>query len=473
MNNHCKASVILLELWGLGFQAPTAFAQFTLTGPMSFARAGHSATQLPDGHVLIAGGFADPNHPTNPLTSAELYDPATETFAPTGSSKWGGTRTPTLLPDGRVLFTGEQRVEIYDPSTGTFGPGGAMTTSGCAATLLNDGTVLVVGDQDKNAEIYDPATGLFAPTPPYASNPIVDAYPLIWWDCPRAILLPDGIVLIASAVYAELYDPAAKTFSLTGTLPKGWVDPTRATLLFDGSVLFEGGSEEWGASYDTFVYYPASGTFDTAPGSFFPLEYNTITLLSDGTVFNTGGGSFPLDYTETRGGGASGLFGPSDNMVVGRYLHTATLLNNGKILVTGGVSLANPYGESSAELSPFPGSGPAPSLFSLSGAGQGQGAIWHGVTGQLVTPDNPAGAGEVLSMYAQYLAGQVSSTAIPPRVVVGGKLAEVLYSGPAPGYPGYQQVNFRTPAGITADASVPMRLSYLDRFSNEVTTSVQ
>jgi hypothetical protein len=351
-----------------------------------------------------------------------------------------------------------------------------MTTSGCAATLLNNGTVLVVGDQDKNAEIYDPATGLFAPTAPYASNAILDAYAgEIWWDCPRAILLPDGRVLIASAIYAELYDPSNKTFSLTGTLPtgpNGWVDPTRATLLFDGNVLFEAGDNEWGASYDTFVYYPAGGTFDTAPGSIFPLEDNTITLLSDGTVFNTGGRlwDFPLDWTEILGGGT---LGPSSNMVIGRYLHTATFLNNGKILVTGGVSAANPAGESSAELSSPPGLGPAPSLFSLSGTGQGQGAIWHGLTGQSVTPDNPAAAGEVLSMYAQYLPGQISVTAIPPRVVVSGKLAEVLYFGPAPGYPTYQQVNFRMPAGITAGATIAVRLSFLDRFSNEVTIGAQ
>jgi len=136
-------------------------------------------------------------------------------------------------------------------------------------------------------------------------------------------------------------DEAKKSFSLTGTLPGGWVDPTRATLMFDGTVLFEGGSGELGASYETFVYYPAKGTFDTAAGSVFPLAYNNLTLQADGTLFNTGGslGGFPPAWTESRVAADFGSFTPSSNMVVGRYLHTATLLNNGKVLVTGGVTL--------------------------------------------------------------------------------------------------------------------------------------
>jgi len=115
-----------------------------------------------------------------------------------------------------------------------------------------------------------------------------------------------------------------------------------------------------------------------------------------------------------------------------------------------------------------PSLGNAPSLYALSGNGQGQGATWHSLTGQPVTPDNPAAADEVLSMYAQYLSNlAVQDTALTPRVVVGGKLAEVLYFGPAPGFLNYQQVNLQMPAGITGSATIPVRLKFLDRFSNE------
>jgi uncharacterized protein (TIGR03437 family) len=111
-----------------------------------------------------------------------------------------------------------------------------------------------------------------------------------------------------------------------------------------------------------------------------------------------------------------------------------------------------------------------PQLFTLSGDGQGQGAIWHATTGALASAANPAGAGEILSMYTNNL---IDGGLIPPQVAVGGWLAEILYFGPAPGYPGYYQVNFRVPSGVAPGSAVPVRLNYLNRMSNEVRISVQ
>jgi uncharacterized protein (TIGR03437 family) len=112
---------------------------------------------------------------------------------------------------------------------------------------------------------------------------------------------------------------------------------------------------------------------------------------------------------------------------------------------------------------------PAPVLFSTSGDGKGQGAIWHAQTGQIATADNPAVGGEALSMYTTSLAdGSVS----PPQVIVGGRLAQVLYFGAAPGYPGYYQVNFVVPGGVAPGAAVSVRLTYLSRPSNAVTIGV-
>ena len=62
---------------------------------------------------------------------------------------------------------------------------------------------------------------------------------------------------------------------------------------------------------------------------------------------------------------------------------------------------------------------------------------------------------------------------ISPRVSIGGRLAEILFFGDAPGYPGYSQVNFRVPAGVGPGAAVSVRLAYIGRASNEVTLSVQ
>ena len=113
---------------------------------------------------------------------------------------------------------------------------------------------------------------------------------------------------------------------------------------------------------------------------------------------------------------------------------------------------------------------PAPRLFSLPGDGRGQGAIWHAATGEIASPSSPAVAEEVLSLYATTL---VDGGRIPPQVAIGGRLAETLYFGSAPGYPGYTQVNFRMPSGVAPGPAAPVRLTYIGRPSNEVTIGVQ
>ena len=122
-----------------------------------------------------------------------------------------------------------------------------------------------------------------------------------------------------------------------------------------------------------------------------------------------------------------------------RFSHAAVVLNNGQVLLTGGATLSGPEGAnnsvtaiSSAELYTPNVLVPAPALFSLSG--DGQGAIWHADTGKIASSDQPATAGDALSMYTTSLA---QGGVIPPQVTIGGRLAQVLYVGGAPGYPGY------------------------------------
>lgn len=79
---------------------------FAATGSLIAARYLATASLLPDGKVLIAGG-ADVNNPDNSVATAERYDPATGTFTAAASmATQRQEATATVLPGGRVLVAG-------------------------------------------------------------------------------------------------------------------------------------------------------------------------------------------------------------------------------------------------------------------------------------------------------------------------------------------------------------------------------
>jgi hypothetical protein len=140
----------------------------TSTGSLGVARYGHRAILLPDGRVLVVGGVNGANN-THPLTSAELYDPASGNWTATGSL--GSARrgsTATLLPNGKVLVAGGDNgttafssAELYDPASGVWDSTGSLVTARSfhSATLLANGQVLMAGGSDgsttlSSAELY-------------------------------------------------------------------------------------------------------------------------------------------------------------------------------------------------------------------------------------------------------------------------------------------------------------------------------
>ena len=462
---------------------------FTATGSMITPRGTHTATLLNNGKVLIAGGVTTslvitPNsvYPQQTaLASAEIYDPSTSIFTATGSMTTARTsHSATLLPDGRVLIAGGSGIpqapseqpllsaEIYDPSSETFSATGNLVATPYgwrpSATLLRDGRVFVAGQP--TAQLYDPVTGMFAATAPYV-NPAPG-----YMEC--AVLLVDGRVLLTgggdNGGWSELYDPINDSFSLTGSM-NFWGDVYTATLLTSGKVLFVGNEENDGTPADAEVFDPSVLTFTRLPSAAADHEYAAAALLPDGSVLITGG-QFPGGDGEAVSEiytPATSTFSAAGNMVTQRDEHTATLLRDGTVLIAGGFS-AWPAATSDAELYRPAVLIPAPLLFSLSGDGKGQGAVWHNTTGQLASPSSPAVAGEVLAMCTNNL---IEGGVIPPQVVIGGQPAEVLYFGDAPGYPGFFQVNFRVPNGIAPGSAVSVRLTYLGRSSNEVRIAVE
>ncbi len=449
---------------------------FTATGSMTTARSSHTATLLTNGKVLIAGGEVG----FNPLATAELYDPVSGTFTRTGDMTAPRyNHTATLLPDGRVLIAGGSRVpqadipttsaEIYDPATGTFAATANMIFGRVCqqANLLGNGKVLLVGGSGAsgevpNGELYDPATATFAPAGTYASD--VSGFN----TCQGAVtsLLPDGRVLIVwEEDTAEIYDPDAGSFTTTAkSVAPSYSDglPIAASLM-NGEVLVAGGA------WDGDLSNTSAGLYDSGPGAF-TVTANMVTghvqgvatPLPDGTVLIAGGFLFPgtLPNAEIYSP-AAGAFTAVGNMTMAREGQQANLLNDGRVLVTGGA--VYPAELATAELYHPAVLVPAPVLF----------AVWHAQTGEVATAGSPAVAGEALSMYTANLSGGGGGGVIPPQVAVGGRLAQVLYFGDAPGYPGYSQVNFRVPSGVTPGAAVAVRLTYLNRSSNAVTIGVQ
>jgi hypothetical protein len=256
--------ILPLVLFRVAIAQPSA--TFVPAGNMTVPRVGHTATLLPDGKVLIAGGGS---------ATLELYDPVAGTFTATAMTASATIGSATLLPNGTVLlieatemqtvppsFLYTRNAELYDPSAGTVTPTGNMIDgqTGYRTTLLTNGKVLIIGGSNTdsadskaaNAELYDPSTQAFRLAGPYADTGARSGAGVSGLIGMPATLLPDGNVLIASESAAEIFDSVSNTFHLTASMTaafnSGFVGISKpdtlqgraATLLPNGMVLLTG-----------------------------------------------------------------------------------------------------------------------------------------------------------------------------------------------------------------------------------------
>jgi len=260
----------------------------------------------------------------------------------------------TLLNNGTVLVTGglsngtvnAQSIltaEIYTPGTGTWSYTASRMTTGRAehtSTKLLDGRVLIVGGfsgfngMQANAEIFDPVTGGFTATPPMTAAHTLQG----------AVLLQDGRVLIVAGAttMCEIYDPVANTWSPAAPLPYA-ATRLRTALLPDGTVLASGGYDFPNPGLATaFVnlYNPATNTWRPMTSLLQPRLDHTMTVLPNGQVLIVAGtDSYQTTnsveiYTPTAGTNGQTQFG--SYLIDDRRAHTATPLPNGDVLVAGG-----------------------------------------------------------------------------------------------------------------------------------------
>ena len=330
---------------------PENGANWSFTGDLSTPRYSHTATLLNNGKVLVVGGGGYPCNGNICYSTvngtAELYDPATQTWTSAGNIARRAGHSATLLPDGRVLIAGGanwgwdigryeyvKSAQLYDPLTGNWQRTANLkgVRGGNAAVLLPTGKVLVIGATDSDSRTAAYAAVLFDPETEKWS---ITGAPTI---SGQLTLLNTGKVLTVSGDLAELYDPATGSWSGTGKL-NVIQSPNTQTALGNGQILVTGTAS--GVLPCAELYDPQTGTWSVTGD---PLAIRSIwisrtaTLLADGRVLLVGGyDSSTIVKGEELFDPATGSWSFTSRLETPRSVHTATLLRDGDVLVAGGI----------------------------------------------------------------------------------------------------------------------------------------
>jgi Kelch motif protein/galactose oxidase-like protein len=389
-------------------------------GRMMTSRREHTSTTLADGSVLVSGGRYGNDAGSNATAMADRFDATSTTWSPVADLQVApralaavaglDSQSATLLPDGRVLIAGGEgnlnytqftvfrSAELFDPQSNAWSFTASMHVGRVqhAAVLLADGRVLVIGGAARKAlvtascEIFTPsgdvrgvhsfarvgmrvhASRIFV-AQSGAGRSLAAAVPVAqassfgtasrrktmgrWMqtgsmnvtragaDGFPAVLLRNGKVLVEGCdqqlgqggVTAELFDPATNKWALTGSMHVPRCNHG-ATMLPDGRVLVAGGDSEGTVHAAAEIYNPASGKWTMAAELNSTRFLFSVLALPNGTLFAPGGAAFgtiPRDSADVYDP-AHNTWTATPSLNVSRYENGSAVLPDGKVLVFGG-----------------------------------------------------------------------------------------------------------------------------------------
>ncbi len=377
---------------------------FTTTGDLNYGRFSHTASliQVSDNpsYVLVAGGKEN----GFPTSSWEIYYPSTGTFPAADTGNMNDIRTchtATVLPNGYVLVTGGysstdgvlDTAEVYVPGangapgtfhlTGTTVPYTMTVAREChtATYLPTTGQVLIAGGDNGtsvllSAEIYTPPGTWGVGSCPYGCFAAVGSMNAAR-ENHTATLLGNTYVLLTGGsngstvlLSSEIYNISSGTFvssppAMTAARQYHTATffPTSGAVLIAGGTSATSGNEDlssaeiytppatWGSGSYPYGSFASTGT--SAPYTMtIARKYHTATLLDSGLVLIAGGAS--NSYAQVASSElfdpAQGTFTSAGSMSNKRALHTATVLPNGMVLVVGGATAGESASTRTAEL---------------------------------------------------------------------------------------------------------------------------
>ncbi|MBI4248700.1 MAG: hypothetical protein HY611_04285 [Elusimicrobia bacterium] len=278
-----------------------ALNRWSLTGKMTLPRNAHSATLLPNGNVLVAGGFAATGSTSAATETAEIFFPKTGTWHKTGPmSQARYNHTATLLPNGNVLVAGGFRqgsylstAEIFVTTAGVWMGAKSLSATRAlhTATLLTNGNVLVVGGFNESAQQYLNSVEAYSyKTDQWSAKTVMTNARFRH----TATLLSGGDVLVTGGddgggemASVERYNPILNLWTAPGPLNSGRHYHT-ATLLPNGGVLIAGGASATAYTSTSEIFNPAFSKFlfVKIPN---PRGNHGAVLMADGNILLAGG----------------------------------------------------------------------------------------------------------------------------------------------------------------------------------------